>query len=82
MAYDIHAYATLGLLHQLIQGVNADAPDSADVQRVRESLASAVADTRAGHRDLSVRLSSPAAQRLRAASIEVRRRLREQWDAG
>jgi hypothetical protein len=31
---------------------------------------------------LGVRLSSPAAQRLRAASIEVRRRLREQWDAG
>src|SRR6202046_1566092 len=24
MAYDVHAYATLGLLHQLIQGVNAD----------------------------------------------------------
>jgi malonate decarboxylase gamma subunit len=69
-------------LHQLIPGVNADAPDSADVQRVRESLASAVADTRAGPRDLGVRLSSPAAQRLRAASIEVRRRLREQWDAG
>jgi malonate decarboxylase gamma subunit len=82
MAYDIHAYATLGLLHQLIRGVNADAPDSTDVQRVRETLVSAVADVRAGSRDLGVRLSSPAAQRLRAASIEVRRRLREQWDAG
>jgi malonate decarboxylase gamma subunit len=82
MAYDIQAYETLGLLHQLIRGVNADAPDSADVQRVREALVSAVAHARAGSRDLGVRLSSPAAQRLRAASIEVRRRLREQWDAG
>jgi malonate decarboxylase gamma subunit len=82
MAYDIHAYATLGLLHQLIAGVNADAPDSADVQRVREALVSAVADTRAGSRDLSARLSSATAQHLRAASIEVRRRLQEQWDAG
>src|SRR6202034_2712709 len=82
MAYDIHAYATLGLLHQLIPGVNADAPDPTDVQRVREALVSAVADARAGSRDLSARLSSAEAQHLRAASIEVRRRLREQWDAG
>lgn len=81
MAYDIRAYAKLGLLHQLIEGVDADAPGAADVQRVREALLAAIADTRAGTRDLSSRLASPAAHATRAASIEVRRRLAEQWDA-
>ncbi|MDB5977451.1 MAG: biotin-independent malonate decarboxylase subunit gamma [Nevskia sp.] len=80
MAYDIRAYAKLGLLHQLIEGVDADAPGAADVQRVREALLAAIADTRAGPSDLSSRLSSPAAHATRAASIEVRRRLAEQWD--
>lgn len=82
MAYGIRSYAGLGLLHRLIEGVSADAPGAADVERVRGELAAAVADIRAsGNRDLSCRLASPDAQRTRAASIEVRRRLAEQWDA-
>jgi malonate decarboxylase gamma subunit len=82
MAYGIRAYAGLGLLHRLIEGVPADAPGAADVDRVRDELAAAVADIRAaGNRDLSCRLISPAAQQGRPASIEVRRRLAEQWDA-
>ncbi|WP_342242158.1 biotin-independent malonate decarboxylase subunit gamma [Inquilinus sp. OTU3971] len=82
MAYGIRAYAGLGLLHRLIEGVSAEAPGAADVDRVRGELAAAVIDIRAsGNRDLSSRLSSPAAQQGRAASIEVRRRLAEQWDA-
>ncbi|MGO1074097.1 biotin-independent malonate decarboxylase subunit gamma [Inquilinus sp. CA228] len=82
MAYGIRAYAGLGLLHGLIEGVSADAPGAADVERVRAELAAAVADIRAGgSRDLSSRLTSPAAQQGRPASIEVRRRLAEQWDA-
>jgi malonate decarboxylase gamma subunit len=81
MAYDIGSYARLGLLHRLIQGVNADAPRQADVELVRAQLLAAVADARAGVSDLSSRLSSAAARSTRAASIEVRRRLAEQWDA-
>jgi len=81
MAYNIRAYARLGLLHQLIEGINADAPGPADVQQVRQALLSAIADTRVGPRDLSSRLASPAAHATRGASIEVRRRLAEQWDA-
>ena len=79
MAYDIRSYAKLGLLHRLIEGIEADAPGSVDVNRVRAELVSAIADTRAGARDLSSRLTSPAARKTRAASIEVRRRLAEQW---
>jgi malonate decarboxylase beta subunit len=81
MAYDIHSYAKLGLLYSLIAGIAADAPPAADVQRVRAELERAIVDTRAGSRGLSSRLASPKARATRAASIEVRRRLAEQWDA-
>jgi malonate decarboxylase gamma subunit len=81
MAYDIRSFAKLGLLHRLITGVDADAPGQADVARVRAELLRAIADTRAGTPGLASRLASPAAHETRAASIEVRRRLTEQWDA-
>ncbi|MGA2191177.1 MAG: biotin-independent malonate decarboxylase subunit gamma [Steroidobacteraceae bacterium] len=81
MAYDIRSFAKLGLLHRLISGVDADAPGQTDVERVRVELLRAVADTRAGTQDLTSRLASPAARESRAASIDVRRRLAEQWDA-
>jgi malonate decarboxylase beta subunit len=81
MAYDIRSFARLGLLHRLIEGVQADAPRSSDIERVCAELHSALADARAGSPDLASRLSSPAAQTMRAASIEVRRRLAEQWNA-
>jgi len=81
MAYDIRSYAKLGLLHRLLGGVDAAAPQPADVARVRAELIAAVADARAGTRDLSARLTSAAAREGRAASIAVRHRLAEQWDA-
>ena len=81
MAYSMHAFNQLGLLSHLIQGVNADAPTSAEIDIVRQALSAAVADARLGPNDLSGRLTSPAAQKNRAASIEVRRRLAQQWQA-
>jgi len=81
MAYDVRSYASLGLLHELIQGVEADDPGHADVKRVQAQLLAAIADARAGSPDLTSRLASPAAHATRAASIAVRRRLAEQWDA-
>jgi malonate decarboxylase gamma subunit len=79
VAYDIRSYASLGLLHKLIEGIDADAPSRIDVDRVRAELVGAITDARAGASDLSCRLTSPAARKTRAASIEVRRRLAEQW---
>jgi malonate decarboxylase gamma subunit len=80
MAYDIGNYAKLGLLHALIQGVEADAPRAEDLDKVRAALAEAIGDIRrSGKRDLSARLQSPQAREFRAASIEARRRLAEQW---
>jgi malonate decarboxylase gamma subunit len=81
LAYDIRSYAKLGLLHKLVEGIDADAPGRIDVDRVRAELMSAITDARAGSSDLAGRLTSPAARKMRAASIEVRLRLAEQWDA-
>ncbi len=81
MSYKMSAYAKLGLLHELIEGIDADAPGEAGVERVRGALIAAVADARRGPTDLANRLASPDAQRMRAASIEVRKRLAEQWHA-
>jgi malonate decarboxylase gamma subunit len=80
MAYDIHSFARLGLLHKIIAGIDADTPSSNDIERVRGELVSAIADARLGPPDLSSRLRSPEALQSRAASVEVRRRLAEQWD--
>ena len=80
MAYDIRSFAKLGLVYKLISGVDADAPRQSDVRRVHAELLRAVADTRAGARDLASRLRSPEARESRAASIDVRRRLAEQWN--
>jgi malonate decarboxylase gamma subunit len=79
MSYKMSAYAKLGLLHELIEGVDADAPAEADIERVRASLIDAVKDARRGPPDLSNRLASAEAKRTRAASIEARRRMAEQW---
>jgi malonate decarboxylase gamma subunit len=80
MGYHVRSFASLGLLHRLIEGVNAAAPADADVERVRADLIEAVADIRRSTRDLSARWSNEAARRTRAASIAVRRQLAEQWN--
>lgn len=79
LAYDVRSFAGLGLLHDLIGGVDADAPTAADVAKVRERVAAAIADARTGPRDLSSRLDSDAARGNRAASIRVREALAAQW---
>lgn len=81
MSYSLSAFAKLGLLDRAIDNVDADSPTDEQVARVRDALSETVASIGAGPRDLSHRLASDAAKRNRAASIEVRRRLAEQWDA-
>jgi malonate decarboxylase gamma subunit len=81
MAYDVRHFAKLGLLHELIPGIDADAPSAGQVAHVKDRLAAAIADVRRHPGDLTGRLDNPGAKTHRAASIEVRRRLAEQWDA-
>lgn len=82
MSYSMASFAKLGLLDRLIDHVDADAPNNAQIERVRGVLVEMVREVRevgAGSRDLSHRLQSETAKKTRAASIEVRRRLAEQW---
>ena len=79
LSYDVRAFAQLGILHELIQGVNADAPTEMDIKKVEEALERAIADARLGSRRLDNRLRSPEAMQTRKASIEVRRMLTAQW---
>ena len=51
MSYDVRALARLGLVHELIGGVDADAPGAGDVARVRRALGVAIADARSGPPD-------------------------------
>jgi malonate decarboxylase gamma subunit len=81
MSYTMASFAKLGLLDQLIEGVDADTPTDAQIDRVRRVLAEWVQSARSDQRGLSRRLASDAAKKTRAASIEVRRKLAEQWDA-
>jgi malonate decarboxylase beta subunit len=79
-AYDIASFSRLGALHRLIDGVDAAEPDAEDVETVRDALAEAIAS--AGHdgsTDLSGRLASPEARQHRDASLQVRKRLAEEW---
>jgi malonate decarboxylase gamma subunit len=79
MAYHVRAFASLGLLHRLIEGVNAAVPTPEDVQHVRREILEAVTGIRQSPRDLKARWSNAAARQTRTASIAVRRRLAEQW---
>jgi biotin-independent malonate decarboxylase gamma subunit len=80
MSYEVEDYARLGMLHKLIEGVDPDAPSSAQVERVQADLLEAIADARTGRRDLSNRFQSAGAKTNRNATLEVRSRLAEQWD--
>ncbi|MFM0413008.1 biotin-independent malonate decarboxylase subunit gamma [Paraburkholderia aromaticivorans] len=76
MAYDIDSYASLGLLWKLLKVTNPDAPTGADQSIVEKALHAAFDDIRADpSRGLGSRLGSVH----RAASVQVRQKLREQW---
>src|ERR1700691_4931580 len=46
MAYDVRQFAKLGLLHELITEIDADAPSAPQIARVKKRVAAAVADIR------------------------------------
>ena len=79
-AHDVGSFARLGALHQLIEGVDADAPGEEGVETVRDALAETISSVRHdGSTDLAGRLASPEARRHRESSLRVRERLAEGW---
>lgn len=79
LAYDVRSFARLGLVHELISGVDAEAPTPDHVAHVRARIAAAIKDAQNGPRDLSSRRENADARRNRAASIRVREALAAQW---
>lgn len=77
MSYDIRACAKLGIVHRLIKVANAAEPDAADLKRVRSALSTAIAEVRRETSTLPKENSVPS--KYRKASLEVVRRLDEQW---
>ncbi|KQQ32490.1 biotin-independent malonate decarboxylase subunit gamma [Duganella sp. Leaf126] len=76
MAYDIHSYASLGLLWKVLRPGSAAAPSADDVALVRSTLEAALADIEADpERNLATRFAGEH----RAASRRVRQLLRAQW---
>ena len=82
LSYDIHDYARLGLLHKLLHVQDPDKPSQATVAQVQKELIDAVADARAGSKDLSNRLDSEAAREMRKAGLAARAHMEEQWMKG
>lgn len=80
LSYKIEDYAKLGMLYKLIEGVDPDLPGSDQIKQVQADLLAAIADARSGQPDLSNRLQTEGARVNRSATLEVRRRLAEQWD--
>jgi biotin-independent malonate decarboxylase gamma subunit len=79
MSYDIHDYARLGLLHQLLHVEDPDHPSPATAAQVQKSLVDAVADARAGSTDLDNRLTSQGAREMRKAGLAARELMQQQW---
>jgi len=79
LSYDIHDYAKLGLLHKLLHIENPDTPSPTTVSQVQKELIDAIADARAGARDLSDRLNSEGAREMRKAGLLARARMEDQW---
>lgn len=81
MSYDLSQFAKLGLLHELISGIDADHPSVSQIAKVKERVVAAITDIRTNPGDLTSRLNNAEAKVHRTASVEVRKRLAEQWNA-
>jgi biotin-independent malonate decarboxylase gamma subunit len=81
MAYDIKSFNKLGGLYKLINVASPDEPSTATTEQVKSVLIEAIADARRTPRDLYKRLESEGAKNYRQASIEVRKKMTEQWAA-
>ena len=73
MAYDISNYATLGLLSDLLDISNPDAPSESDLTRVKTTLQQAISDARQ-----DTTLKTVCADNRRSSAL-VRERMRASW---
>jgi malonate decarboxylase gamma subunit len=79
MSYDVRDYAKLGLLFKLLHAEDPQNPTATEIAEVRQAIAEAIEDARAGKTDLSNHLESDAAKKTRKAGIAARAALEAQW---
>lgn len=75
MAYDIANYSTLGLLHELLDIEQPDAPQATTIAQVQAALSRALADIK----DVETELTDRFGAENRASSSRVRELMRAQW---
>ncbi|WP_078651313.1 biotin-independent malonate decarboxylase subunit beta [Streptomyces xylophagus] len=80
LSYDVRDWATLGFCDGLLSVEDADTPTEGDVRSVARDIADAVTRARSGPTDLSNRLESVQAKKVRKASRTVRDTLARQWN--
>jgi len=76
MAYDIKSYNSLGPLDTLLEGINADTPDAANLETVKVALSEAIA---LSDNTVKQRLETKQAEKGRLFSRLVRTKIAEQW---
>lgn len=82
MSYSVEDWATLGFCDGLLKVENPEAPTAADIAYVDHAIIEAIERARSGPWDLSNRLDSPGAIKLRQASRHVRDALSREWHTG
>ena len=80
-ARDVHSFAGLGAIDQLLKMENADAPSARDIDTTKKCLLSTADRLRTQSRTPRDRLLNAEAATSRAMSIRVRKLLEAQWDA-
>ncbi|WP_332880989.1 biotin-independent malonate decarboxylase subunit beta [Streptomyces sp. NBC_00564] len=80
LSYDVRDWATLGFCDALLGVEDADTPTPSDVRTVAQAIDDAITSARSGPSDLSNRLDSSQAKKVRKASRAVRDTLAGQWN--
>jgi biotin-independent malonate decarboxylase gamma subunit len=79
MSYDIHDYARLGLLHQVLHVEHPDEPVTSEIEMVQRALTEAIEDCKGRSTDISVRWKNPEAAKMRKAGNAVRALIEREW---
>lgn len=80
IAYDIHSFYRLGAVNKLLKFADHDSPAETDVEAVKAELIKGIAESRKNGNTLAYRLKTENGADYRKLSIEVRRRMKEEWN--
>lgn len=80
IAYDIRSFYCLGAVNELLSFPDHDHPTAEDAAHVKERIAAGIKESLKNGNSLSYRLLTENGLVYRAASIEVRRKMQEEWE--